>query len=86
MKISTLPPNSKDVQLVFAFKKGKRNYAEVIAIILVSRALYMKTIRSEKIRVIEDEGADEVEDKRLYQALTKEMANMTITLEEELPF
>lgn len=86
MKITTLPPNSKDVQLVFAFKKGKRNYCEVIAVFIVSRKQFMKIARNEKIRVLVDEGIDATEDKRLYQALIKEIENTIVSLEEYLPF
>ena len=86
VKIPILPRDSKDVQLIFAFKRGDPNYAEIIQVLLVPGEIYYSLIRKNKINVLLDHGVDESNDKRLYFALSKYMKNLTIKLEEVIPF
>ena len=86
VKLPVLPRDSKDVQLIFAFKRGDPNYAEIIQMLLVPGELYYALIRKNKINVLLDHGVDESNDKRLYFALAKYMKTLTIKLEEVIPF
>lgn len=86
LKMSVPPKDSKDVQLIFAFKRGDPNYAEIIQMLLVPGEIYYSLIRKNKINILLDHGVDENNDKRLYLALAKYMKNLTVTLEEVIPF
>lgn len=85
-KLPKLPPGSNDVQLIFAFKKGEPNYAEVIQVFLIPGELYTSIVREEKIKILSDHGADETEDKRLYRAIVKYSETLEISLQEFIPF
>lgn len=85
-KIPILPAGYSDVQLIFAFKKGKPNYAEVIQVFLIPGEVYRTIIRDEKIKILSEHGANESEDKRLYRAIIKYSESLMVSLEEFIPF
>lgn len=84
-KIPPAPPRSKDVQLVFAFKKRRTNCAEIIQIFLIPGELYTSISRYEKLKTLEG-SINEPEDKRLYSAIITHVKKLNISLEEVIPF